>query len=89
MVRTNWDHRTDLGAGPSKTPTATACPWASVARSMRTPSCVCTPRAARTPTKAVFACLDEEVLDDDGDVLVLEDSAGEEVARFAYGAAGE
>lgn len=35
--------------------------------------------------EAVFACVDSEVLDDDGDVLTLRDSAGGEVARFAYG----
>lgn len=34
---------------------------------------------------AVFACSDVEVLDDEGDVLTLRDSAGGEVAVFAYG----
>lgn len=38
---------------------------------------------------AVFACAGAEVLDDSGDVLVLRDSAGGEVARFAYGDAAE
>lgn len=35
--------------------------------------------------KAVFACSSVEVLDDAGDVLTLRDSAGDEVAVFAYG----
>jgi hypothetical protein len=35
--------------------------------------------------EAVFACSGAEVLDDDGDVLTLRDSAGGEVAVFAYG----
>lgn len=35
--------------------------------------------------EAVFACVGAEVLDDDGDVLTLRDSAGDEVAEFAYG----
>lgn len=35
--------------------------------------------------EAVFACAGVEVLDDEGDVLTLRDSAGAEVARFAYG----
>lgn len=35
--------------------------------------------------EAVFACSDVEVLDDGGDVLTLRDSAGGEVAVFAYG----
>ncbi|MFA9446073.1 lamin tail domain-containing protein [Egicoccus sp. AB-alg6-2] len=39
--------------------------------------------------EAVFNCLDTEVLDDDGDVLVLRDAAGAEVHRFAYGDAAE
>lgn len=38
---------------------------------------------------AVFSCADEEVLDDDGDVLTLRDSAGGEVAVFAYGDAAD
>lgn len=33
----------------------------------------------------VFACAEVEVLDDDGDVLTLYDSAGGEVAVFPYG----
>lgn len=35
--------------------------------------------------EAVFACVGSEVLDDTGDVLTLRDSAGGEVAVFAYG----
>ena len=35
--------------------------------------------------EAVFACAEDEVLDDKGDVLTLRDSAGSEVAEFAYG----
>lgn len=38
---------------------------------------------------AIFVCLDSEVLDDDGDVLVLLDAGGREFARFAYGTAAE
>ncbi|MEX2627247.1 MAG: hypothetical protein WD225_10225, partial [Ilumatobacteraceae bacterium] len=38
--------------------------------------------------EAVFACLDTEALPDDGGVVVLRDSAGGEVASFAYGDAG-
>jgi hypothetical protein len=34
---------------------------------------------------AVFACVGSEVLDDDGDVLTLRDSAGTEVAVLRYG----
>lgn len=33
----------------------------------------------------IHAGLDGDILDDDGDVLVLMDSAGKEVARFPYG----
>ncbi|GAB2739145.1 lamin tail domain-containing protein [Nocardioides pakistanensis] len=35
--------------------------------------------------EAVFVCADQEVLDDEGDVLTLRDSAGGEVATFTYG----
>ena len=35
--------------------------------------------------EAVFACAEDEVLDDKSDVLTLRDSAGGEVAEFAYG----
>lgn len=35
--------------------------------------------------EAVFACVESEVLDDTGDILTLRDSAGGEVAVFAYG----
>ena len=35
--------------------------------------------------EAVFVCAEDEVLDDKGDVLTLRDSAGGEVAEFAYG----
>jgi hypothetical protein len=34
---------------------------------------------------AVYACAETEVLDDEGDVLTLRDSAGGDVATFAYG----
>lgn len=34
---------------------------------------------------AIHAGLTGDVLDDDGDVLILRDAAGTEVARFAYG----
>jgi hypothetical protein len=37
----------------------------------------------------IFACADSEVLDDAGDTLTLYDSAGGEVASFAYGDAAE
>jgi hypothetical protein len=37
----------------------------------------------------IFACADAEVLDDLGDTLTLYDSAGGEVAQFAYGDAAE
>lgn len=39
--------------------------------------------------EAVFACAGVEVLDDEGDVLTLRDSAGGEVAEFAYGGAAD
>lgn len=35
--------------------------------------------------EAVFACSEVEVFDDNGDVLMLRDSDGGEVARLAYG----
>jgi glycerophosphoryl diester phosphodiesterase len=38
---------------------------------------------------AVSGCLDDEVLDDQGDVLTLRNAAGAEVHRFAYGDASE
>jgi hypothetical protein len=37
----------------------------------------------------IFACADTEVLDDGGETLTLHDSAGGEVAQFAYGDATE
>lgn len=43
------------------------------------------PGPGNTSDNAVFVGLDEEALGDDGGVLVLRDSAGSEVARFAYG----
>ena len=43
----------------------------------------------RSTDEVVFACAGAEVLDDNGDDLVLRDSAGGEVARFAYGEAAE
>jgi hypothetical protein len=39
--------------------------------------------------EAVFACVDAEVLDDDGDVVRLLDSAAGEVAVLAYRTAAE
>jgi glycerophosphoryl diester phosphodiesterase len=42
-----------------------------------------------TTEQAVFNCLEEEVLGDEGDVLTLRDAAGAEVHRFAYGRAAD
>lgn len=43
------------------------------------------PGSGNTGPDAVFVGLDEEVLGNEGGVLVLRDAAGSEVARFAYG----
>lgn len=43
------------------------------------------PGPGETGEEAVFVGLDEEVLDDDGGVVILRDAAGTEVARFEYG----
>ena len=43
------------------------------------------PGPGETDDEAVFVGLDEEVLDDDGGVVILRDAAGTEVARFEYG----
>lgn len=39
--------------------------------------------------EAVFACVESEVLDDDGDVLTLRDAAGDDVAVLPYGDAAD
>lgn len=46
------------------------------------------PGPGETTEEAVFVGLDQEVLDDDGGVVVLRDAAGSEVATFRYGTAG-
>jgi hypothetical protein len=46
------------------------------------------PGPGETNDDAVFVGLAEEVLDDDGGVIVLRDAAGSEVATFRYGTAG-
>lgn len=46
------------------------------------------PGPGETTEEAVFVGLDQEVLDDDGGVVVLRDAAGSEVASFRYGTAG-
>lgn len=46
------------------------------------------PGPGNTGDDAVFVGLAEEVLADDGGVLVLRDAAGSEVARFEYGDGG-
>lgn len=46
------------------------------------------PGSGETTEEAVFVGLDQEVLDDDGGVVVLRDAAGSEVATFRYGTAG-
>jgi predicted small lipoprotein YifL len=88
VVRNNWDHRADLGGW-----------WIEDADGHRLPLGVgrqLDPGAelevhvacGDDGDEAVFACLDREVLDDDGEVLRLLDAGGGEVARFAYGTAG-
>ncbi len=89
VVANNWDHRTDMGGW-----------WIEDADGNRLPLGIgrqIDPNAelrvhtscGEDTDEAVFACLDVEVLDDDGDVLRLLDSAGSEVARFAYGDAAD
>ena len=46
------------------------------------------PGRGETNDEAVFVGLDEEVLDDDGGVVMLRDAAGSEVATFRYGNSG-
>jgi hypothetical protein len=45
------------------------------------------PGPGETSDEAVFVGLDEEVLDDEGGVVVLRDALGGEVMRFRYGTA--
>ncbi|MBW3620293.1 MAG: lamin tail domain-containing protein [Actinobacteria bacterium] len=87
VIRNNWDHRTDMGGWYIEDAAGDRLPL-GIGRQIE-------PQAelrvhtgcGEDSEEAVYACLDEEVLDDDGDELTLRDSAGGEVARFAYGTA--
>ena len=89
VIRSNFDHRTDMGgwavedADGNRLPLGIGRQLDPGAELRLYSSC------GQDTDEAVFACLDEPVLDDDGDVVRLLDSGGNEVMRFAYGTAGE
>lgn len=88
IVRNNWDLRADLGGWWIEDADANRLRL-GVGRQVEAQGELRVHTACGENTEeAVFACLDEPVLGDDGDVLILRDSAGGEVMRFAYGDAG-
>ncbi|MBS3940500.1 MAG: lamin tail domain-containing protein [Actinobacteria bacterium] len=87
VIRNNWDHRTDMGGWYIETDDGVRLPL-GIGRQIDPDAELRVHSSCGENTdEAVFVCLDDEALDDDGGVLVLRDSAGAEVARFAYGSA--
>lgn len=85
IIRNNSDHRTDMGGWYVTDADDDRLPL-GVGRQIDPGAELRLHTACGDDTdEAVFACRDEEVLDDGGDTLTLRDSAGSEVAVFAYG----
>ncbi|HSK21982.1 MAG TPA: hypothetical protein VK906_02345 [Egicoccus sp.] len=88
VIRSNFDHRTDMGGWYVETADGTRLPL-GIGRQIDPDAELRVHTGCGEDTDdAVFACLDKEALDDAGGVLTLRDSAGGEVATFAYGDAG-
>lgn len=89
VIRNNWDHRTDMGGWYVETDDGVRLPL-GIGRQIDPDAELRVHTACGEDTdEAVFVCLDrDDVLPDGGGVLVLRDSAGGEVATFAYGDAG-
>lgn len=89
VLRNNWDHRADLGGWSVEDADGNRMNL-GIGRQLDPDAELRVHTSCGEDTdEAVFACLDTEMLDDDGDVLRLLDAAGSEVARFAYGNAAE
>ncbi len=89
VIRSNFDHRTDMGGWAIEDADGNRLPL-GIGRQLDPDAELRVYSSCGEDTDAaVFACLDEPVLDDDGDVVRLLDSGGNEVMRFAYGAAAD
>ena len=87
VVRNNWDHRTDMGGWFIETDDGARLPL-GIGRQIEPDAELRVYAGCGEDTDdAVYACLEGDVLDADGGVVTLRDSAGGEVARFAFGAA--
>lgn len=85
VLRTNWDARTDVGGWTVADADGNRLPL-GIGRQIDPGTALRVHTSCGEDTEhAVFTCLDTEVLDDEGDVVTLHDSAGTEVARFPYG----
>lgn len=85
VVRNNWDHRTDMGGWAIETGDGARLPL-GIGRQIDPGAELRVHTACGDDSAdAVFACLDAEALPDHGGVVTLLDSAGGEVAAFAYG----
>ena len=85
VIRTNWDHRTDMGGWAVEDADGNRLPLGIGRQLDPGTELALHTGCGQTTDTAVFACLDTEVWDDDGDVARLLDAGGTEVARFAYG----
>lgn len=89
IVRSNWDLRTDMGGWTVEDADGNRLRL-GIGRQLEPETDLRVHASCGEDSdEAVFACLDQEVLDDTGDVVRLLDAGGSEVARFAYGAAVE
>jgi hypothetical protein len=88
VIRSNFDHRTDMGGWYIETADGVRLPLGIGRQLDPDAELRVHTGCGEDGDDAVFACLDVEALDDTGGVLTLRDSAGGEVASFAYGDAG-
>ena len=89
VIRSNFDHRTDMGGWDVEDSDGNRLPL-GIGRQLDAGAELRVYSSCGEGTdEAVYACLDEPVLDDDGDIVKLVDSGGTEVMRFAYGTEAE
>lgn len=85
VISTNWDQRTDMGGWALQDADGNRLPL-GIGRQLDPGATLQVYSGCGTDgDTAVYACLDDDVLDDDGDTIRLLDSAGGEVASFPYG----